>query len=141
VFPGATLDGVRRHLNARTTLDIRTLAARIEARRAELHLEQTEVAEKAGLSRAYISRLEGALVANPKLFDLDRVAVALETTLAVLLAPEPSVTMVRLSHDWDDLQRQVAALDVPDEIREQILRSWRESIGIMHATANLARRN
>jgi transcriptional regulator with XRE-family HTH domain len=64
------------------------------------------------------------------------------SSITGLLWPEDAqIVQARFSHDWDDLQKQVAALDVPDEIREQILRSWRESVGIMQATANLARRN
>jgi hypothetical protein len=55
--------------------------------------------------------------------------------------PESSVVETRFSHDWDTLQRQVAALDVPDEIREQILRGFLESVAILNATSGLGRRN
>jgi transcriptional regulator with XRE-family HTH domain len=138
---GVTLDHVRNHPDARTTLDIRTLAARLTTRRAELRLEQTEVAERANRSRAYVSRLESALVPNPKLYDLAAVAGALDMTLAELVAPERKLVETRFSHDWDELQRQVADLDVPDEIREQILRGFRESIAVLHAASELVRRN
>jgi transcriptional regulator with XRE-family HTH domain len=139
VFPGATLDGVRHHPDARTMLDINTLAARIVARRAELRLEQTEVAERANRSRAYISRLEGALVPNPKLFDLAAVAVALEMTLSELVAPEAKLVETRFSHEWAEIQQQTEHL--PPEIREQVLRGFRESVALLNAASSLARRN
>jgi hypothetical protein len=53
----------------------------------------------------------------------------------------PKLVETRFSHDWDELQRQVADLDVPDEIREQILRGFRESIAVLHAASELVRRN
>jgi transcriptional regulator with XRE-family HTH domain len=130
---------VRRQPDARTTLDINTLAARIVARRSDLRLEQIEVAERANRSRAYISRLEGALVPNPKLFDLAAVAVALEMTLAELVTPEPKLVEARFSHEWGELQRQTEHL--PPEIREQVLRGFLESVALLNAASDLARRN
>lgn len=73
------------YMNARVTLDIDAIGDRASARREELHLEQEEVAEKAGMSRAYISRLENGGVRNPKVVDLAAVAAALGLSLDRLI--------------------------------------------------------
>jgi transcriptional regulator with XRE-family HTH domain len=73
------------YMGTRVTLDIDAIGRRALARREELHLEQSEVAEKAGMSRAYISRLENASVRNPKVVDLASVASALSISLDSLI--------------------------------------------------------
>ncbi len=74
---GATLC----YMDARARLDVRMIGRRVAERRAMLRIEQGELAESAGLSRAYISRLESGAVLNPKLLDLERVASALNTSI------------------------------------------------------------
>jgi transcriptional regulator with XRE-family HTH domain len=81
---GATLC----YMDTRAKLDVRIIGDRVTKRRIALRLEQGELAEQAGLSRAYISRLESGVVPNPKLLDLERVAVALDLPLSTLTAPE-----------------------------------------------------
>jgi hypothetical protein len=51
----------------------------------------------------------------------------------------PGVTMVRLSHEWDEFQQQIESL--PPEVREMALRAFRESIAAMNAIGGLARKN
>lgn len=121
-------------------LDPRTLGARIVRRRTELHIEQADIADRAKLSRSYISRLENGLIGNPKVFDLEAVAAALEMSLPELVQPDPeAVIETRFAHEWDELQRQTENL--PPEIREQVLRGFRESVAILHSASDLARRN
>jgi hypothetical protein len=50
----------------------------------------------------------------------------------------PGVTMVRLSHEWDEFQKQIESL--PVEVREMALRAFRDSAAAMNATGELARR-
>jgi transcriptional regulator with XRE-family HTH domain len=76
------------YMDTRAKLNVGIIGGRIAKRRAALRLEQTELAEKAGLSRAYISRLESGIVPNPKLLDLERVADALDIPLSALMAPD-----------------------------------------------------
>ncbi len=70
-------------------IDVRALGKRLLLRRVDLGLDQDDVAERAGLSRAYVSRVERGAVANPKLGDLRRVATALELSLDDLLNEPP----------------------------------------------------
>lgn len=51
----------------------------------------------------------------------------------------PGVTMIRLSHEWDEFRQQIESL--PPEVREMALRAFRESAATMHAIGELARKN
>lgn len=73
------------HMDARDGLDVNLIAERLFGRRQELELEQEQVAERADMSRAYISRLERGVIPNPKVFDLKRVAEALKMPLTDLI--------------------------------------------------------
>lgn len=59
--------------------------------------------------------------------------------LGLIDGPPPPVTVTRLSAELAELERQTEHL--APEIREQILRSWRESVAILNAASELARRN
>lgn len=66
------------------------MGARAKSLRLGMRLTQEELAEKAGLSEAYINRIEGGLVRNPKIHDLQAVAEALGIGLdSLLLVSEP----------------------------------------------------
>lgn len=122
----------------RPRIDPMTLGRRIVKRRSELQMEQGTLAILSTLSRAYISRLENGLVANPKLFDLEQVARVLDLPLVELVSPEETLIETRFSSDWEQLQRQVA--DLPPEQAERVLRGFWQSVEIARA-ADLARRN
>lgn len=126
-------------MDARTRLDIAAIADRLARRRIEKRLEQTEVAERAGLSRAYISRLEKGIVLNPKLFDLAHVARVLDIPLADLVSPpgRSASRELRITECADILSQLD---DEPPEIADTILRWLRESVDIARA-ARLAREN
>lgn len=73
------------YMGTRVTLDVGAIGRRASDRRKELQLEQEEVAALAGMSRAYISRLENGGVLNPKVTDLASVAAALGLSLDRLI--------------------------------------------------------
>lgn len=60
------------------------LGRRVEQLRRGSGLEQADVCKRADLSRAYLSRLENGGVTNPKLYDLQKIAEALGTTVSDL---------------------------------------------------------
>lgn len=64
-----------------------TRAAQLAARRIELELTQAEVAARAGLTQADVSRLERGL-GNPTEETLERLAVALDSRWKHELVPE-----------------------------------------------------
>ena len=73
------------HMPPQRHLNISSIGGRIAARRDDLRLDQEAVADRAGLSRAYISRLERGIVPNPKVVDLAAVADALDLSLDALI--------------------------------------------------------
>ena len=102
-------------------------------------MEQTEVAERAGLSRAYVSRLEKGIVPNPKLFDLARVAGVLDLPLSELIRPPgDGASRDLVIAEAADAVNQLA--DEPPEVAETILRWMREAVEIARS-ARLARTN
>jgi transcriptional regulator with XRE-family HTH domain len=66
-------------------------------------------------------------------------AFVAEIVLGESEGDETGVTMVRLSHEWDEFQQQIESL--PPEVREMALRAFRDSAAAMNATGELARRN
>lgn len=90
-------------------LDIDKLAIGVLRARERLHLEQEEVAQRAKMSRAYISRLERGLVPNPKIGDLMAVAKALRTSVEALVYPSNPLT--------EDEEQQLAHLMAQPDLR------------------------
>ncbi len=60
-------------------------ATRVKAMRENLNLSLSEVAARAGIDRAAISRLENGQVENPTYSTLDRIARALNKRLRLVL--------------------------------------------------------
>lgn len=77
------------HMNTAKRLDVAAIGRRLMERREHMRLAQDDLAERASLSRAYISRLERGVVPNPKLVDLAQVAEALGMSVAELTMPPP----------------------------------------------------
>ncbi len=75
---------------AEPELDLVGLGERVAQRRRRLHLEQADVADRAGLSPAYVSRLERGRIIAPKITDLRSIARALDVTLDDLINDRPS---------------------------------------------------
>lgn len=51
----------------------------------------------------------------------------------------PAVERLHFSAEWDELQQQTANL--PPELREMVLRAYRQSLEIANGASDLARRN
>lgn len=66
-------------------MDARAIGVRVRVARERAGLNQEELSEAVGMSRAYIYRLEAGGIINPKLFDLQAIATALQVPLDDLL--------------------------------------------------------
>lgn len=117
------------HMSADDGLDMTIIGKRIFARREEKRLDQQALADQAGLSRAYISRLERGIVPNPKVMDLTQVARVLGVTMAELVRPDTANDdeQLRLS-ECADLLGQLTG--EPPAVVETVMRWWRDSITI-----------
>jgi transcriptional regulator with XRE-family HTH domain len=79
------------------------IGRRIARRREQLGLTQSDLAKCTNMSEAYVSRLENGIVRNPKVYDLARIARALDLALVTVLFGDAP------SHEddvWDRLARQ-----------------------------------
>lgn len=121
------------------SVDAAEIGRRVLAGREAMRMSQQDFADAAGLSRAYMSRLERGLIPNPTITELAKIASVLGMTLAALVAAPSHLVEHRFSHDWDEIQRQVA--DLPEPLREMVLKAARQSIEIANGASNLARRN
>lgn len=68
--------------------DTAALGARVKELRLSRGWDQAELAERARVSRGYVSRLENGANPNPKVYDLEQVAQGLEISLHHLLASD-----------------------------------------------------
>jgi transcriptional regulator with XRE-family HTH domain len=87
-----------------TGLDIADLGARVRAARIERGLSLGAVAERAGVSRSMLSAVERS-VRVPTVLVLDRIATALDTSIARLLGEERAARVVVLRHAAQDVAR------------------------------------
>jgi transcriptional regulator with XRE-family HTH domain len=94
------------------------LAANLRVLRELRGLNQLELADRVGVSRRTIARLEAAEIADPGIDQVRAIAAALEVSLAVLI--EERLALVRIpipvaqrdSVDPDALDRMIRALSV-----------------------------
>lgn len=96
------------HMSAGKRLDVAAIGRRLMEERERQQLAQEDLADRASLSRAYISRLERGVVPNPKLVDLAQVAEALGMSVAELTMPPSD------SDDDDDLRQAIVSRLGPD---------------------------
>ena len=127
------------HMKAPRIVGTDEIGRRIATARDALRLNQQGLADRAGLSRAYISRLERGLIPHPTITDLQKVAEAVEVSLVELTMENPQVTLTRYPLDWEELKRRVESL--PPDQAERVLRGYLESAAILNEASGLARRN
>lgn len=101
-------------MTADKPVDLAVIGERLFLRRRQLRLEQEDVADRAGMSRPYVSRLERGKVSNPKIADIAAIAHALDTSLDALIG-NPSVPKdvhdaLRSLGEYPDLAEDVALL-------------------------------
>jgi transcriptional regulator with XRE-family HTH domain len=95
------------------------LSGRILALRSARHLSQRDLAERMGVPRTYISKLENGK-AGRTLGSLERVAAALEVPLAALLGSEEEFVLL-----GDPFLNQIHAANLNREQRDHLLQVMR----------------
>jgi transcriptional regulator with XRE-family HTH domain len=115
-------------MDTRAMLDIREVGRRIRERREQLRLDQQALADRALMSRPYISRLERGIVPAPKVTELAQVAAALDMTIVELLRHPPGTHTERYSTVCSELVQQLA--EEPPEIADAVLQAFRQTMEI-----------
>ena len=98
---------------------------RVKKIRVEKKMSITELAEKAGVAKSYLSSLERNIQVNPSVQFLEKLAVVLNVSLDALLHDEPD--MNNLDEDWAELVKEAMNSGVSkDQLREFIeFNKWR----------------
>ena len=92
---------------------------RVKRLRTEKKLSMTELAEKAGVAKSYLSSLERNIQTNPSIQFLEKIAAVLDVPLDVLLQDKP--TDYPLDKDWAILVKEAMESGVSkDQFREFI---------------------
>lgn len=92
---------------------------RVKRLRTEKKLSMTELAEKAGVAKSYLSSLERNIQTNPSIQFLEKIAAVLDVPLDVLLQDKP--TDYSLDQDWAILVKEAMESGVSkDQFREFI---------------------
>ena len=110
------------HMSTRDLADPAEIGRRILAAREALRLNQQEFADKAGLSRAYISRLERGLIPNPTITDLAQVAEAAGLPISTLMLRERAHRELVIPLGADVYE---ALANEPPELQASIIHAWR----------------
>jgi XRE family transcriptional regulator, master regulator for biofilm formation len=88
-----------------------SIGQKIKNLRTAKNLTLPQCADKAGISKGFLSQLENGETSNPSLDTLNKIASALDTTIATLL-DKPSIKPIKI---------------VPDEINPQLQEFIKES--------------
>ena len=98
---------------------------RVKRIRKEKKLSMTELAEKAGVAKSYLSSLERNIQVNPSIQFLEKIAAVLNVPLNDLLHDTPD--MNKLDKEWADLvQDAMNSCVSKDQFKEFIeFNKWR----------------
>lgn len=98
---------------------------RVKKYRIEKKMSMSELAEKAGVAKSYLSSLERNLQTNPSIQFLEKIASVLAVPLDSLLHDEPNID--HLDTEWADIVREAMNSGVSKEqFREFIeFNKWR----------------
>lgn len=94
------------------------IGERVKAYRKELKLSLSEVANRAGVSKSYLSALERDLQSNPSIQFLEKIAAVLHITIDDLIhdkADQKDTHIEQLDADWQDLIKKAMDSGVSKE--------------------------
>lgn len=90
-----------------------TIGKRVQQLRKDRRMSLTELAERAGVAKSYISNLERDIQKNPSIQFLEKIAAVLNVSLDRLIDQEPSAEADReVDQEWFDLVKEAMASGV-----------------------------
>lgn len=100
--------------------DVSVIGERIKEYRTLKNLSLSELADRAGVAKSYLSSIERNIQSNPSIQFLEKIASVLDISVQVLLHGEnSSSTDEQLDEDWQELVREAMASGVSkQEFRE-----------------------
>jgi XRE family transcriptional regulator of biofilm formation len=79
------------------------IGQRIKKYRLQRELSLSELAERAGVAKSYLSSIERNLQSNPSIQFLEKVSSVLGVSVKILLNDEAGQETQQLDSDWEDL--------------------------------------
>ena len=105
------------------------IGERIKKYRQERKLSMSELAERAGVAKSYLSSIERNLQSNPSVQFLEKVSSVLGVSVNTLLHDEGSDTEKSLDPDWANLVKDAMESGVTkDQFKEWLeFNKWKAS--------------
>jgi len=91
------------------------IGKRIQRIRKEKGLSLSELAERAGVAKSYLSSIERGLQSNPSIQFLEKVSTVLGLTVEAIIHEEPEVEKGELDPEWFQLVQEAMASGVSKE--------------------------
>ncbi|GGD73234.1 helix-turn-helix domain-containing protein [Paenibacillus nasutitermitis] len=104
------------------------IGERIQLLRKRKALSLTELSERAGVAKSYLSSIERGIQQNPSIQFLEKIGTVLGTTVEELLHVQNSAEDARqLDQEWENLVREAMASGVSKEQFKEFLEfnKWR----------------
>lgn len=107
------------------------IGKRIQQLRMEKGLSLSELAERAGVAKSYLSSIERDIQANPSIHFLEKIASVLQVDIQTLLRPKDQKHPDRsdLDQEWLDLAHEAMMSGISKEQFREFLEfsKWRKS--------------
>lgn len=100
------------------------IGERVKKYRKEAGLSMTELADRAGVAKSYLSALERNIQTNPSIQFLEKIAAVLHIDMDVLLKNEsdlPTRSKDNLDNEWQSLVREAMDSGVSKEEFKEFL--------------------
>ncbi|RPF54033.1 helix-turn-helix domain-containing protein [Aquisalibacillus elongatus] len=91
------------------------IGERVRKYRQSKGMSLTELAERAGVAKSYLSALERNIQQNPSIQFLEKVAVELNITVDHLIKDDVAEIQSSLDSDWEDLVKEAMQSGVSKE--------------------------
>jgi XRE family transcriptional regulator, master regulator for biofilm formation len=88
------------------------IGKRVQLLRKAQGMSLTELADRAGVAKSYISSLERDIQKNPSILFLEKIAVVLKVPIERLIDPESAAKVDQLDQEWYDIVKEAMASGV-----------------------------
>lgn len=85
------------------------IGQRIKGYRLQKKMSLSELAEKAGIAKSYLSSIERSIQSNPSIQILEKISSVLDVPAHILLHGETNNDQAALDPDWEELVREAMA--------------------------------
>jgi XRE family transcriptional regulator of biofilm formation len=97
------------------------IGKRVQQLRLKKGLSLSELAERAGVAKSYLSTIERDIQSNPSIQFLEKIANVLNVSLDTLLHPDSEVDDEKLDSEWREIVKQAMTSGVSKEEFKEFL--------------------